>query len=203
MKKHLLVQSILLSIIFAYLPLSGMAAEKLLIDNFEAKTNALYTKSAVYKKAPSEAKKGNTAKEKFSGEKSLFVGYKKMKEGWCGYYVEFKTGSNYFDGTKYSKITFMIKGKRGEENFQVGLADKTWYEMEDSVKSDDIGNYLPDGKITTEWQKAEIPLQIFVDKRDGDFDLATLGSMAVCFETSCFPDGTGKGVVYIDDLTLE
>ena len=203
MRKRLLAQSVLLSLILAYLPLSGTAAEKLLIDDFESKTNALYSKSAVYNKLPSEAKKGNSKKEKFSGEKSLFLGYKKMKEGWCGYYVKLISGKNYFDGTKYSKITFMVKGKRGDENFQVGLADKTWDEMEDSVKSDDIGNYLPDGKVTTEWQKAEIPLKTYVEKRDGDFDLSQLGSIAICFETACFPDGTGKGVIYVDDLTLE
>ena len=203
MKKRLLIPSAVLTVILACACIVSVAAEKLLIDDFESKMNKLYSKSAVYKKAPSDAKKGNTTKEQFSGEGSLFIGYKKEAEGWCGYYVELKTGSDYFDGTKYSKITFMVKGKRGDENFQVGLADKTWYEMEDSVKSDDIGNYLPDGKVTTEWQKVEIPLQTYVDKRDGDFDLSQLGSMAICFETACFADGTGKGVIYIDDLSLE
>ncbi|MCD6460645.1 hypothetical protein J7L67_08270 [bacterium] len=203
MKKFLSMKTLLLSILLVYIPVSGITAEKFVIDNFEAKTNALYSKSGIYSKSPSEAKKGKSKKQKFNGEKSLFIAYKKMKEGWCGYYVELKTGTNYFDSAKYGKITFMVKGKRGEENFQVGLADKTWFEMEDSVKSDDIGNYLPEGKITTQWQKAEIPLKIYVDKRDGDFDLTKIGSIAICFETSCFPDGTGKGVIYIDDLTLE
>ena len=184
-------------------PLCLQAAEKFLIDDFETKGNALYSKTGTYKKAPSDAKKGRTKKVAANGEYSLWVGFKKEVKGFCGYFLHLQTGGKYFDATKYSKITFMVKGKKGGENFQIGLADKYWFELDDSVKSDDITNYVPGGKITTEWQKAEIPLKVFVDKRSGDFDLSTLGSIAFCFETACFADGTGSGVIYLDDICLE
>lgn len=182
--------------------LSSVAAEKLIVDDFESRANVFFSKSGVYKREPSDAKKGYTSSNAYSGEQSLFVGFKKQSEGWCGYFLEFKTGSNYFDATPYSKVTFMIKGKRGGENFQVGMADKYWYEAGDSIKSDCITNYLPAGEVTTEWQKAEIPLQVFVDRRS-DFDLTQLGSMAFCFEPGCFENGTGQGVIYIDEVAFE
>ncbi|MDX9701613.1 MAG: hypothetical protein RBU23_01075 [Candidatus Auribacterota bacterium] len=180
----------------------GDATERFLLDDFESFSNALFSKTATYKKDPSDAKKGTTKEHAYSGEQSLYIGFKKEATGFCGYYTELISMGKYFDASAYSKLTFMVKGKRGEENFQVGLADKYWYEAEDSVKSADIGNYLPEGKVTQEWQKAEIPLNVYTGLRP-DFDLTKLGSMAICFETACFPDGTGKGVIYIDDIAFE
>lgn len=177
-------------------------ADKFVLDNFEAKTNALYTKSGIYESQQSKAQKARTQKEKSEGENSLLIAFKKQKEGFCGYYMELKQGNKYFDASSYSKITFMVKGNKGGENFQVGLADKKWFEKEDSVKADDIGSYLPQGKITTEWQKAEIPFTAWI-KNDPELNITELGTIAICFETSCFPDGVGSGVIYIDEIAFE
>ena len=62
----------------------------------------------------------------------------------------------YFDGTPYKVITFWVRGEKGDENFVVGLSDRHWDRIGDSVKSQEIGKYLPEGKITTLWQKATI-----------------------------------------------
>ncbi len=177
-------------------------AEQFLIDDFETRTNAFFSKTGVYKSSESDAKKGITSDNAYSGNKGLFVGYKKEAKGFCGYYLEFVANGKFFNASKYSKLTFMIKGKRGGENFKVGLADKAYYEIKDSIKSNDIGTYLPDGKVTTDWQKAEIPLQAYVDRRAA-FNLSELGSVAFCFESTCFPDGVGQGIIYIDDLAFE
>jgi hypothetical protein len=202
-------QKMLLALSAAMVMMFGAAvtvpAEQFMVDDFEQQGNALYSKSNIYKKdgAPSDAKKGRTDKEFSSGQYSLYVAYKKEAEGWCGYYIQLISGGKYFDSTPYTKLTFMVKGKAGGENFQIGMADEYWFKQDDSVKSDDITKYLPAGQVTTEWQKAEIPLSVFVDKRGGEFDLTKLGSVAFCFETTCFPDGTGKGVIYLDDVAFE
>ncbi len=180
----------------------AFTVDKFVLDNFENKMNVLYTKAGIYSSQQSKAQKARTQKEKSDGEYSLLIAYKKQKEGFCGYYIELKQGNKFFDGSKYSKLTFKVKGKKGDENFQVGLADKKWFDKQDSVKSDDIGKYLPQGKITAEWQKAEIPLKVWVD-RDPEFQVKELGTIAICFETTCFPDGTGLGVIYIDEVAFE
>lgn len=198
-----MVVSLLLGLLLGFSPIL-LSVEKFVLDNFEAPTNALYTKSGMYKKPDSDVKKSRTKKEHASGESALFIAYKKEVKGFCGYFIQTIVGNKFFDASKYSKLTFMVKGKKGGENFQVGLADEKWFKLDDSVKSEDIGKYLPAGKITTEWQKAEIPLKFFVDKQSGDFDLTKLGAVSICFESSCFPpDGVGKGIIYIDDVSFE
>ena len=101
------------------------------------------------------------------------------------------------DGTGYKTLTFWVKGEKGGENFMIGLADRHWDKIGDSLKSEEIGKYVPAGKITTEWQKATIPLDVFF------LDYGKLSSVAISFESDCFPEGKGEGVVYIDDITFE
>ena len=54
----------------------------------------------------------------------------------------------------------------GGENFKIGFTDKTWASKGDSIKSESINNYLPkqkggeeEGRITTNWQRAVLPLK--------------------------------------------
>jgi len=136
--------------------------------------------------------------------RSLMIKFDKKNQGgpyghggWCGYYTLLRSGSRYLDATKFKNITFFVKGETGSEGFKMGLADKHWEGLGDSVKSEPISKYLPDGKITTQWQKATVPLSTFYLKHN------ELASLAICFETECFPEGAGKGTVYLDDLKLE
>ena len=108
-----------------------------------------------------------------------------------------RSGAKFFDASIYKTITFQVKGAAGGENFKVGLADRHWEELGDSIKSEEIGKYLPEGKITNVWQKATIPLQAFF------LDHKEIASLAICFESECFPTGAAKGTVYIDDLKFE
>lgn len=184
---------------------SGTSFAELMIDNFDKPTNELGGRAAVYQKAPSRALSLQTPSEYYGpGGKSLMLKYDKQGEGgpygsggWCGYYTLVKKGANYLDATGYKAITFYVKGSKGGENFKIGVADRHWDRVGDSVKSEDIGKYLPEGKITTEWQKATVPLDAFF------LDHKELGSIAICFETDCFPGGAGKGTVYIDVLRFE
>ncbi len=183
----------------------ALAAEPLLIDDYEAgAANRLGGRSNTYVSAPSRALAMKTDKEAHAGKSALMIKYDKKNQGgpygqggWCGYYTLLKVGSRYFDATEYRALTFWIKGSRGGENFVLGAADRHWEQVGDSVKSEPIGKYLAEGKITADWQKAVIPLDTFM------IDMQELSSVSFCFEGSVFPAGAGKGTLFVDDLTLE
>ena len=94
-------------------------------------------------------------------------------------------------------MTFQVKGVNGGESFKIGVADESWDQREDSMKSEKVDVYLDEGKVTTEWQKAKIPLEDFW------VDTKKLASIAICFEADCFSEGGGKGTVFIDDVQFE
>ena len=185
--------------------LSTAFAATALIDDFEdGGSSKVGQRSNTYIMAPSRALAVKTAEGAHGGAKALMLKYDKKDKGgpydsggWCGYYTLLKTGSRYFDATGYKSLTLWVKGTSGGENFAVGLSDRHWDEVGDSVKSEEIGKYLPSGKLTTEWQKATIPLSTFM------VEMKELASIAICFEGSLFPGGAGKGTVYVDDLMLE
>ncbi len=201
--KTILVCIILLSVIIY--PLSLGYAEELLVDNFEKAGNLIGGRSSTYEREPSRSLALRTDKEYFGDKgKALMIKYDKKSEGgpfshggWCGYYTLMRNGNRYFDASGFKNITFQVKGALGEESFKVGLADKHWEGLGDSVKSENIEKYLPGGKITTQWQKATVPLEVFF------LEHKELASLAICFETECFPGGGSKGTVYIDDLKFE
>ncbi len=179
-------------------------AAPLLVDDFEGASNKLGGRSNTYVMEPSRALAVRTKDNPHGGSGALMIKYDKRAKGgpydsggWCGYYTLLKTGSRYFDATSYQAIGFWVRGMTGTENFVVGVSDRHWEEVGDSVKSEPIGKYLPAGKLTAEWQKATVPLSTFM------VDMKELASLAVCFEGSLFPGGAGQGTIYIDDVTLE
>jgi|GEM_PF-1205750 len=201
------------------------AAPKLVVDDFEGSEvqNRLGSRTNVFQKAPSKAmisRRDDTIEGRRT--RVLLLRYDKRAEGgpygmggWCGYYTLLKkpghlvapiagadnrpeqTEEEYLDGSAHKAITFWVRGEQGGESFMVGLADRHWDKIGDSVKSEVIGKYLPAGKVTTTWQKAVVPLDAFF------VDYAKLGSIAISFETDAFPEGKGTGTIYLDDLALE
>ena len=184
---------------------SSAFAATALIDDFEdAGSNKVGGRGNTYVMAPSRALAVKVAEGAHGGTKALMLKYDKKDKGgpydsggWCGYYTLLKTGARYFDATGYASITLWVKGETGEETFAIGLSDRHWDEVGDSVKSEEIGKYLPEGKVTKHWQKATLPLSTFM------LDMKELASVAICFEGSLFPGGAGKGTVYLDDLMFE
>ena len=207
-------------------PAPAGAKEKtpFLIDSFETgrNKNKLSNRADVYMKEPSKTLM--TFPEDVIQEKKthvLKVRYEKFNKsgpydsgGWCGYYSLLKSPGalvaptpdnpnpspqqeQFFDASKYASVTFWVRGEKGDENFVVGVADFHWDRVGDAVKSEAIGKYLPEGKITTQWQKAVVPLdQFFVD-------LAQLASVSILFEGNLFPDTGHAGIIYVDDLSFE
>jgi hypothetical protein len=185
--------------------LSPAFAAELLIDDFErGVANKLGGASNAYVMEPSRALALRVKEGAHHGEGTLMLKYDKKAKGgpydsggWCGYYTLLKSGSRYFDATTFKTLTFWIRGETGGENFVVGVADRHWDEVGDSVKSEPIGRYLPSSKLSSEWQQAMIPLDAFF------VDHHQLASLAICFEGSVLPGGAGRGTVYLDDLMFE
>ena len=195
------------------------------VDDFEGEEsarNSLGNRANVFIKAPSKAMvspRQDTVQGKAS--QVLMIRYDKRNTGgtfdsggWCGYYTLLKmpgalvaptpdnpnpepTGEQYLDGTPFKAITFWVKGESGDENFVVGLSDRHWDKIGDSVKSEEIGRYLPEGKLTTDWQMATIPLEEFY------LDYTQLASVSIVFEGELFPETGHTGTIYIDDVSLE
>ena len=204
-------------------PLQAFSAP-LVVDTFEADDikNTLGNRTNVFIKAPSKAMVSRR-EDTVGGRKTnvLMLKYDKRNSGgpfdsggWCGYYTTLKspaalvapTSENpepqpmpeqYFDASSYKAITFWVRSEKGDENFVIGLSDRHWDKIGDSVKSEEIGKYLPSGKLTKDWQKAKIPLDEFF------LDQTQLASIAVVFEGDLFPETGSTGVVYIDDIQFE
>ena len=198
--------------------------EPLLIDDFEGSEtkNNLDNRANVFLKAPSKAMVSRR-QESINGHLStvLLLRYEKQQSGgpydgggWCGYYTLLKSpgalvapteenpdpgpiDEQFLDASAYSMITFWIKGEKGDENCVIGLSDRHWDRVGDSVKSQEIGEYLPEGKITTQWQKATIPFsEYFVD-------YSQLAAVSIVFDGDLFSAAGHAGTIYFDDITIE
>ena len=184
---------------------SSVFAEESVVSHFDKRTNELGGNSSVYQQAPSRAMVTLVSEGAYDqGGKALKIDFDKKgtggpygKGGWCGFYTLLKQDDLYFNASRFKTLHFWVRGAKGDENFRVGLADKQWDQIGDSVKSEDIGKYLPAGKVTTEWQEATVPLETFY------LDLAELASIVIAFEHDCFPDGVGQGTLYIDEMVLK
>ena len=184
---------------------SSVFAEDLVVSHFNKRTNELGGNSSVYQQAPSKAMVTLVSEgAQDVGGKALKIDYDKKgtggpygKGGWCGFYTLLKQGEKYFDASRFKTLHVWVKGAKGDENFRVGIADKQWDQLGDSVKSEDIGKYLPAGKMTTEWQEAVIPLELFY------VDVTELASIVIAFEHDCFPGGVGQGTVTVDEMVLK
>ena len=204
--------------------LAAASAAPLLIDDFEGTEikNKLGNRANVFIKAPSRAMVSRR-EETIEGKKShvLMLRYDKKNSGgpfdsggWCGYYTLLKSPGalvaptpenpspppmeeQYLDAGSYKAITFWVRGEKGDENFVVGLSDRHWDRVGDSVKSQEIGKYLPAGKVTAQWQKATIPLEEYF------LDVSQIASTSIVFEGDLFPSVGHAGIIYLDDFVLE
>ncbi len=181
----------------------------LVIDDFDTSylKNSLGNRTSVYERAPSTAMSG-VVQDMIEDRKSrvLKLSFDKKSSGgphggggWCGYYSVLKNSADgaYLDASAYTHITMWVRGENGDENFVIGLADKRWESLDDTVKSKQITDYLSASSLSSTWQKARIPLSEF------SLDTAKLASFTIGFEANCFANGGGRGIVYIDDIVLE
>lgn len=193
---------LVISIYLLFIPAAGVgqmvdsllfSAPGVPIENFEQEqTNMLGGRVRIYMNPPSGVRLSYIRTNPQEGRKCLKLLYKKAQQGWAGYYSVLKTGEEYLDVSGYNVLTFWVRGDKGGETFEAGLADQTWEMKQDSLKSGPVEFYLPAGTVTTEWQEAVVPLAAF-----GDLDLTTIASFAVNFYS------VGEGTVYLDNVQFE
>ena len=176
---------------------------KMIDSSDNAQTNTLGGRNGVYKQDPSRADFAKSIEFGKTGA-GLKITFDKKGEGglrndggFCGFYTVLHKGpDDYLDATPYAYLMFWVRGDNGTEKFKVGAADKRWGELDDSVKSQEIGNYLRSGKITTDWQLAIIPLSEF------SIDWQQTHALSFCFESDLFEGGAAQGAVFIDEVTF-
>ena len=172
----------------------------LLLDNFDhSNLNLLGRKANAYKRLPSVCEFSRVPKTSVPGtqnvpgtlvsNRSLRLDYDKQAVGWCGYYTLLnQIDGEYFDLTPYKEVRFQVRGEKGGEAFEVGMADRSWLTIGDSVKAGTEEKFLPQG-VTAGWQEVVIPLSDF-----GKLDWSQMGSFVINFYKQ------QKGALYIDDL---
>ncbi|MBI1953369.1 MAG: hypothetical protein HYS41_04515 [Candidatus Omnitrophica bacterium] len=163
----------------------------LLLDDFDhSDINLLGRKTGTYKRPPSVclAKRVLESRRGEQG-RSLRLDFDKQATGWCGYYTLLnQIDGAYYDLSPFKALSFWARGEKGGETFEIGLSDKSWLTIGDSVKAGTIEKFLPGG-LTAGWQEVVIPLAQF-----GKLDWTQMGSFVVNFHRP------GKGRVYLDDL---
>ena len=163
----------------------------LLLDNFDhSDVNLLGRKANAYKRLPSVCE-FTRAEEPRRGShgRSLQLDYDKKSTGWCGYYSLLnQIDGAYFDLNPYKEVSFWVRGAKGGEMFEVGMADRSWLTIGDSVKAGAVDKYLPQG-VTTDWQEVVIPLSDF-----GKLDWGQMGSFTINFHQA------GAGTLFVEDL---
>ena len=113
----------------------------------------------------------------------------KKEGGWCGWY----TLLNGLDVSAYNCLSFWVKGERGREKFDIGIADSEMVDLGiDARYFGSIDSFLPRG-VTTEWQEARIPLS----RVASEIDLSKAGSLVINF-----PLG-GSGKIYLEDIVIK
>ena len=173
---------------------SAIVAEgKFHLDDFDhSSLNLLGRKANAYKRLPSVCKFSRVSEPRVGTEgRSLRLDFDKKNTGWCGYYTLLnEIDGDYFDLASYQAVSFWVRGLKGGETFEIGMADRSWLTIGDSVKAGPIEKYLPQG-VTPEWQQVIIPLSDF-----GKLGLKEMGSWVINFHRP------GEGAVFIDDLVF-
>jgi len=163
----------------------------LLLDNFDHNDlNLLGRKTNTYKKLPSICRFSRDSEVRWGNEgRALKLDYQKEGTGWCGYYTLLnQIDGEYFNLSWYDQVSFRVKGEKGGELFEIGMADRNWLTIGDSVKAGSIEKYLPGG-VTLVWQEVAIPLEDF-----GLLDFSQMGSFVINFHKK------QEGTLYVDDL---
>lgn len=129
---------------------------------------------------------------------ALAFSYKRIPPTFAGFWVHLfnfrdpPSERSYMDSSPFSFLTFSVRGASGGEEITFQVADYAWEKKEDSVPVGKVAAFVPDGKITTVWQKAWIPL----DKFPAGLNKKELAGLI--FQVA----GNGSGKIYIKDMAF-
>jgi hypothetical protein len=162
-----------------------------LLDDFDhSDLNLLGRKANAYKRLPSICEFSRVPEPRAGARgRSLRLEFDKKATGWCGYYTLLnQIDGAYYDLSAYKEVRFQARGGEGGEPFEIGMADRSWLTIGDSVKAGPVEKFLPGG-VTAKWQEVVIPLSAF-----GKLDWSQMGSFVINFYKA------GSGTLYLDDL---
>ncbi len=172
------------------------AGESYLVADFnEGNVNRLGGYFNSFSKAPSTA--DVTISLLPAGGQALTFAFSQDPSGFAGFWVhlfDFKSPPPqrvFLDSSPFAFFTFSIRGEQGNEALRLQIADRIWEQKEDSLPIDALEVFLPEGRITTEWQRAWVPLTSLPARIDPN-ELASLVFAAV----------RGKGRIYIRDIAF-
>jgi hypothetical protein len=105
-------------------------------------------------------------------------------------YATWQTGLLGKDFSCFSRLTFQIKGALGSERPNIYLQDTS-----NKRRYVDVERFLPEGRVTREWQQASISLDAFGAQR---VNLKALNFVQIVFEWNHM-----NGTIYIDEVRFE
>jgi hypothetical protein len=108
---------------------------------------------------------------------------------WLHLFDEAASARSYLDASATPVLSFWARGERGGEDFTVQMADRRWFEKEDSSPAGPVSRYLG-APLSTNWQRVLVPAA------DARVDASNLASVVFNFT------GAGATRVWIDDLAL-
>lgn len=94
------------------------------------------------------------------GAPAIFsLGAKPDLKGFCGLWLKLydEDSAKALDASQAGEIGFWVKGTQ-DLPVDVKLGDIAWQQKQDSLSIGPIGNYLPEGRLTGEWQQARVPI---------------------------------------------
>ncbi len=170
--------------------------DALLVADFsEGNTNRLGGYFNSFSKAPSL---GDVTIEPLPrGRQALAFTYTREFSGFVGFWIhlfDFKlppAERMFFDASPFEYVTFSVRGLTGNESIILQAADRIWEEKQDSLPIGDLKDFLPEGRLTEQWQRAWIPMKAFPQRIDRS-ELASL----------VFQAARGGGKVFVQDLAF-
>lgn len=132
------------------------------------------------------------------GRRSLKLSFRREAEGFCGMWLHLFDFSRppdrreYLDTSPFGVLSFWVRGEAGGEEVLLKVADVEWELKEDALAIGRLGDFVPAGRIETEWQRAVVPLHRLPVR------LVRTALASIVFEGT----GEGSATVYIRQVAF-
>ncbi len=129
---------------------------------------------------------------------ALTYNFENQSPGFSGFWIhlfDFKAHPSkrfFLDTTPFAYLTFSFRGEKGDEKIMLRMADQVLEKKEDSLLIGEVSSFLPQGKVSTDWQTAWVPLS-GLDARINRKELAN-----VVFQAA----GNSSGRIFVRDMAF-